>query len=113
MNVGDVKGEIVDKMIEEQAPKTLLELGTYLGYSGLRTIRKMPSDATLWTVEVNPKHADIARKVFEHAGVADRVKVMEGDSGEVIRKMKSHGVDKFDFVFIDHWKKLYKRDLII
>ena len=70
----------------------------------------MPSDATLWTVEVNPKHAQIARRVFEHAGVGDRVKVMEGDSGEVIRGMK--GV-RFDFVFIDHWKNLYKRDLVL
>ena len=72
----------------------------------------MPSDATLWTAEVNPKHAEIARKVFEHAGVSGRVNVVEGDSGEAIKGMKGK-VGKFDFVFIDHWKNLYKRDLIL
>ena len=74
----------------------------------------MPPDAVLYTIEVNPEHAQIARKIFEFAGVGDRVKVLEGDSGEFLKKMKrEQGVDKFDFVFIDHWKNLYKRDLII
>jgi len=44
MNVGDEKGEILDRAVERSAPGLLLELGTYCGYSGLRIARVMPQD---------------------------------------------------------------------
>ena len=43
INVGDEKGEILDAAISRRAPKRLLELGTYCGYSALRTARAMPA----------------------------------------------------------------------
>ena len=47
MNVGDEKGEILDAAIRRAAPQRLLELGTYCGYSALRTARVMPDGAHL------------------------------------------------------------------
>ena len=49
MHVGDVKGGIVDKVIEEYKPKIILELGTYCGYSAVRMARLLPTDGELWT----------------------------------------------------------------
>merc|ERR1712042_192439 len=47
-------------------------------------------------------------------GLSDKVKVLSGDSGKVIPTLREkYGVDKFDFVFIDHHKPLYCRDLKI
>src|ERR687891_104904 len=43
INVGDEKGEILDRAVRRAAPRLLLELGTYCGYSALRMARVMPS----------------------------------------------------------------------
>src|SRR6476469_5207562 len=47
INVGDEKGEILDAAVRRVQPGLLLELGTYCGYSGLRTARMMGPDARL------------------------------------------------------------------
>ena len=46
INVGDEKGAILDAAIRRAAPQKLLELGTYCGYSALRTARVMPAART-------------------------------------------------------------------
>src|SRR5258708_299259 len=43
MNVGDEKGEILDRAVQRYEPRLLLELGAYCGYSGLRMARVMPA----------------------------------------------------------------------
>ena len=117
INVGDEKGAILDAAIERAKPKLLLELGTYCGYSALRTVRKMRSDAHLVSIEFNADNAAIARSILEHAGVADRVTIVSGtlgDGGQTITKLRTlHGFEKgkLDFVFIDHAKEVYLSDL--
>jgi catechol O-methyltransferase len=109
MNVGDEKGEILDRAIRTAAPGRLLELGTYCGYSALRTARVMPPDAHLTSVEFNPDNAGIARRILEHAGVGDRVTVVDGtigDGGATIAALESE-----HFVFLDHDKDAYLPDL--
>ena len=45
-------------------------------------IRVMPSDARLYTVELSPDNAQIARRIWDHAGVGDRVTVVVGHLGD-------------------------------
>lgn len=77
----------------------------------------MPPDAHLCSLEFNPANADIARRIFAHAGVDDRVIVASGpwgDGGETLRRLRGeHGVGKgsLDLVFIDHDKDAYLPDL--
>jgi catechol O-methyltransferase len=117
MNVGDEKGEILDAAIRSAEPRRLLELGTYCGYSAMRTVRVMPEDAHLFSIEFSPANADIARRILDHAGVGDRVSVVVGtlgDDGRTIAALESeHGFSKgsVDFVFIDHDKAAYLPDL--
>jgi catechol O-methyltransferase len=117
MNVGDEKGEILDAAIRRVAPHRLLELGTYCGYSALRTARVMPSDAHLYSIEFSPANAEIARHVLGHAGVAARVTVLVGtlgDGGSTISALETEhgfGEGSLDFVFIDHDKTAYLPDL--
>jgi catechol O-methyltransferase len=117
MNVGDEKGRILDAAIERAKPKLLLELGTYCGYSALRTVRAMPKDAHLVSIEFNADNAAIAQSILEHAGVADRVTIVNGtlgDAGATMTKLRTlHGLGKgkVDFVFIDHDKEVYLSDL--
>lgn len=116
INVGDEKGALLDAAIERAKPKLLLELGTYCGYSALRTVRAMPADAHLVSIEFNADNAAIAQSILEHAGVADRVTIVHGtlgDGGKTIAKLRELGFaeGKLDFVFVDHDKEAYLPDL--
>lgn len=117
INVGDEKGALLDAAIESAQPRLLLELGTYCGYSALRTVRKMPADAHLVSIEYVEANADIARRILDHAGVGDRVTVVVGslaDDGTTAATLeREHGfaTGALDFVFIDHDKDLYLPDL--
>lgn len=117
INVGDEKGALLDAAIRRAQPKRLLELGTYCGYSALRTARVMPEDAHLYSVEFSEANAEIARRVLGHAGADSRVTVVVGslgDGGRTIEALEEeHGFahDSLDFVFIDHAKEEYLPDL--
>ena len=117
INVGDEKGEILDAAIRRAQPRLLLELGTYLGYSALRTARVMPQGARLVSVEFLPANAEIARSILDHAGVGDEVTVVVGtlgDGGATADRLEAeHGLAEgaLDFVFLDHDKKAYLPDL--
>jgi catechol O-methyltransferase len=117
MNVGDEKGEILDRAVERAAPKRLLELGTYCGYSGLRMARVMPAGAHLYSIEFSPDNAAIARRIWDHAGVGDRLTVIVGtlgDGGATIERLQSEqgfAAGAVDFVFVDHDKSAYLPDV--
>lgn len=117
INVGDEKGAILEAAVGKARPARLLELGTYCGYSALRIVRAMPADARLWTVERSAANAVVANRIWQHAGVADRVTCvvgMLGDNGSTIRQLREeHGFApaNLDFVFIDHVKNEYLPDL--
>jgi catechol O-methyltransferase len=117
MNVGDEKGALLDRAIERVRPRRLLELGTYCGYSGLRTVRVMPADAKLFSIEFSEANAGIARRIWDHAGIGDRATVVVGtlgDDGRTIARLEfEHGFASgvLDFVFVDHDKAAYLPDL--
>jgi len=117
INVGDEKGEILDQAVERSSPRLLLELGTYCGYSGLRIARVMPAGARLYSIEYSAANAEIARRIWTHAGVGDRLTLVVGalgDGGETIERLRSEfGFDEgaLDFVFVDHDKSAYLPDL--
>ncbi|KAM4707909.1 catechol O-methyltransferase-like isoform 1-T1 [Discoglossus pictus] len=111
MNVGEKKGLILDKIFLETDPSVVLELGTYCGYSAVRIARLLKPRARLYTVEMNPVHADVAKQMIEFAGVQDKVHILQGSSENVIPTLKSeHNLDHLDFVFIDHFSERYKLD---
>jgi catechol O-methyltransferase len=115
-NVGDEKGELLDAAVRRANPKLVLELGTYCGYSAMRIARAAP-DAKVISVEFAAANAAIARRIWEHAGVADRITCVVGtigDGGKTLDALAGeHGVDagSVDLVFIDHEKSVYLTDL--
>ncbi len=117
INIGDEKGEILDRAVQRAQPRRALELGTYCGYSALRICRAMADEARLVSIEFNPANADIARRIWTHAGVEDRVTVIAGtigDGGATLAALETeHGFTQncLDFVFLDHAKDAYLSDL--
>jgi catechol O-methyltransferase len=117
INVGDEKGEILDRAVERTRPRRLLELGTYCGYSALRMSRVMPEEAVLVSIEFNAANAEIARRIWDQAGVGGRLQVIVGtlgDGGRTLDALEAQhgfGPGSLDFVFIDHDKAAYVPDL--
>ena len=117
INVGDEKGEILDRAVRRAAPRLLLELGTYCGYSALRTANVMPAGARLCSIEHSEDNAAIARRILSHAGIGDEVSVVVGtlgDGGSTAERLRTeHGFVEgaLDFVFVDHDKAAYLADL--
>jgi catechol O-methyltransferase len=119
INVGDEKGEILDRAVRRASPQLLLELGTYCGYSALRMARVMPAGARVLSIEFLAANAQIAQRIWDHAGIGDQLTVVIGtlgDGGATVDRLKTeHGVGpgSVDFVFIDHDKAAYLPDLAL
>ena len=82
-----------------------VEIGTLGGYSGVSLLRGMDLDGELDTIELEPRHAEVARETFRRAGVAARARVHVGAAAEVLPALVARG--PFDFVFIDADKEGY------
>jgi len=117
MNVGDEKGQILDAAVRRVQPGLLLELGAYCGYSALRMARMMPEGARLYSVEFVEANAAVARRVWEHAGVTDRITAVVGSIGDggatidTLESMYGFRPGALDLLFIDHDKAAYLPDL--
>jgi len=116
VNVGDEKGALLDSAVRRANPRLALELGTYCGYGALRIARAAPL-ARVVSVELAAANAAVARRIWAHAGVADRLTCVVGtisDGGRTLAALESeHGLHPgvLDFLFIDHDKNAYLADL--
>jgi catechol O-methyltransferase len=117
INVGDEKGALLEAAVRRAAPRLVLELGTYCGYSALQMAQALPADARIVSVEFNEANARVARRILEHAGVADRVTVVVGTLGDgggtmdALEQQHDVTAGAVDLVFIDHDKDAYLPDL--
>ncbi len=85
-----------------------------MGYSSLRIVSQLSPDALFITIEADSYSAEIARSIHEYAGVADRIKIINGYTQNVIPHLtKAYNIDSFDLIFIDHYKDVYVRDFKI
>ncbi len=93
------EGRLLQVLLLAAGARKGVEIGTLAGYSGTWIARALPADGQLYTVEVNPKHATVARASFEQAGLSDKVTIVEGAGLDLLSKVEVHA--PFDFVFID------------
>ncbi|XP_069503610.1 catechol O-methyltransferase-like isoform X5 [Ambystoma mexicanum] len=111
MNVGDQKGKILDRVVLETNPHTVLELGTYCGYSAVRIGKLLGPGARLISLEMNPAYAKVAKQVISFAGMDRQIEVLVGSTTELIPQLKKKlDIDTFDMIFLDHWKQSYLPD---
>jgi len=116
VNVGAEKGALLDAAVRRADPSTVLELGTYCGYSALRIAGAAPN-AKVFTVEFAAANAEVARRIWDHAGVADRITCVVGTIGDggttldALANEHGFGAGKVDLMFIDHDKRAYLPDL--
>ena len=100
---GHLQGQVLTMLTKMIRPKSILELGTFTGYSAICLAKGLPEDGKLITVEVDDELESLAAKYFEKAGVAHLIEQKIGAATELIPSLDQ----SFDLVFIDADKREY------
>ncbi|EIJ38892.1 putative O-methyltransferase [Galbibacter orientalis DSM 19592] len=108
---GHFQGRILSVLSKIINPNTILEIGTFTGYSAICLAEGLAKDGMLHTIDINEELYVFQQKYFEKSGLKDQIKQYTGDALEIIPKIDA----KFDLVFIDADKPNYVNyfDLII
>jgi caffeoyl-CoA O-methyltransferase len=99
------EGKTLTLLMRMIGARKAVEVGTLAGYSALRMAHGLGPDGHLWTFELDPKHAQVARDNLAAAGVGERVEVIEGPALQGLQRIEGFG--PFDAVFIDADKSGY------
>tara|TARA_R110002073_G_scaffold73872_2_gene180514 strand:- start:1696 stop:2418 length:723 start_codon:yes stop_codon:yes gene_type:complete len=108
MNIGPDKGPLVRELAERLPDDArILELGAYCGYSSIMLADAFGPGARVTSIEVDSAAVESSRRNVEMAGLSGQISFIHGSSTREIESLQG----RFDVVFLDHWKDLYKRDL--
>lgn len=103
MVTGHWQGQILKMISTMIKPQTVLEIGTFTGYSAICFSKGLAPDGHIHTIEINDEIVHIPEKYFQKAGISDKVTIHVGDAMEIIPSLKV----MFDLVFIDGDKSQY------
>ncbi|MFJ2192200.1 O-methyltransferase [Kitasatospora sp. NPDC087861] len=95
------QGKLLHLLALTQGARRILEVGTLGGYSAIWLARALPADGTLITLEIDPKHAEVARGNLARAGLDKVAEVRLGRAADSLAALVEQGVEPFDLVFID------------
>lgn len=95
------QGKLLHLLALTQGAKRILEVGTLGGYSAIWLARALPADGTLITLEIDPRHAEVARGNLAAAGLEDVAEVRLGRAADSLAALAEQGAEPFDLVFID------------
>lgn len=101
MQLSPEVGQLLALLVKLQAPKKLLEIGVFTGYSTLSMAMAMPKEARLVAIEKKQMWLDIATRYLEQAGVMDRVTTYCDKALPVMESFLEAERETFDFIFID------------
>ena len=95
------QGKLLAILAQSIQARSILEIGVLGGYSTIWLARAMGPDGKLITLEVNPRHAAIARTNLNRAGLNGSVEVRLGSALETLPQLYAEGRGPFDLIFID------------
>jgi caffeoyl-CoA O-methyltransferase len=109
ISVSSSQGKFLHVLARLCQAKRILEIGTLGGYSTIWMARALPAKGMLLSIENNVKHAALATKNIDRAGLAGRVEIRVGNAHDVLTELERENVPLFDMVFIDADKTSYDR----
>jgi predicted O-methyltransferase YrrM len=101
ISVSAAQAMFLQLLVRSLRARRVLELGTLAGYSAIWMARGLEDGGTLVTCELDPHHAEVARRNFERAGVAAVVEQRVGPASASLDALAAEGAGPFDLVFID------------
>lgn len=109
IQISPIQGKLLQLLATACNARKILEIGSLAGYSGIWLARSLPADGRLITLELDPHHAEVVRRSFARAGVADRTEVRIGKALDLLPQLENEA--PFDLVFIDADKPPYPQYL--
>jgi predicted O-methyltransferase YrrM len=100
---GHFQGRVLSMISKLIQPATILEIGTYTGYSALCLAEGLQKNGTLHTIDNNEELVDFQKKYFERSDYKNNIKPYLGNALEIVQTMN----EKFDLAFIDADKVNY------
>ena len=107
INVSPNEGRLLQLFAELVGARSILEIGTLGGYSAIHFARALPEDGSLISLELEERHAEVARANVERAGLSEKVEVRVSDARELLASLVENDEGPFDLVFIDADKEGY------
>jgi predicted O-methyltransferase YrrM len=99
------QGKLLHVLALTRGALRILEIGTLGGYSTIWLARALPVGGRLVTLEVAPKHAEVAQANLERAGLAGVVEIRVGPAADSLAQLHAEEAAPFDLIFIDADKK--------
>lgn len=103
MITGHFQGRVLSLLSKIIAPKNILEIGTYTGYSAICLAEGLQKEGALHTIDINEELHAMQRRYFDESGYGPRIMQHTGDALEIIPQLDV----VFDMVFIDAEKVSY------
>jgi caffeoyl-CoA O-methyltransferase len=100
---GHIQGRVLSMLCKMIQAKTVLELGTFTGYSALCMAEALPDNGILHTIECDDELEDFIRENFNSVEHGKKIKLHIGDALSIIDTLNV----TFDLVFIDADKREY------
>ena len=101
IQVSAAQGKLLYLLARLRGARSILEIGTLGGYSAIWLARALPPGGRLITLELDPKHAAVAKENLARAKLAEVAEVRVGSALELLPVLKKEGHGPFDLVFID------------
>ena len=100
---GHYQGRLLSMLSKLTNPKSILEIGTYTGYSALCLAEGLQKEGSLYTIDKNEELFDIQKKYFDKSDYKNQIKQYLGNALDIIPTINNN----FDLVFIDADKPNY------
>ena len=101
ISVSPNQGKLLQMLAHIVGARSILEIGTLGGYSTIWLARGLGSGGRLITLEVDPKHANVARLNISLAGLQDVVEMRVGNALDTLPQLAAERCGPFDLIFID------------
>ena len=99
--VSATQGKLLQLLVQIAGARSVLEIGTLGGYSTIWLARGLMPGGRLITLEIDPKHAEVARANLTRAGFGEIADVRLGPALDTLPLLSNERLAPFDFVFID------------
>jgi predicted O-methyltransferase YrrM len=101
ISVSPSQGKLLQLLAQIHGARTILEIGTLGGYSTIWLARALPINGRLITLELDPKHTEVAKGNIARAGLSHLVEFRVGPALELLPRLAEERMGPFDLIFID------------
>jgi caffeoyl-CoA O-methyltransferase len=103
MLTGTVEGRFLELLVHASGARRVLEIGTFTGYSALSMAAALPEDGRIDTLDIEPRHAEVAQRYFDRSPHGTKIVLHLGPALETLERLEG----EFDLVFVDADKVSY------